>query len=251
MRIRKPWRLAALAGAALIAMPSICLAQNGRLFDRPLPARAAPRPGVISLAPTNQMYYDYPESPDIGPTINSAGWLSAPLPPPRELRKNDLVTIRVDIASRTLQQGEVERRKTSNFDAFLRNWVTLEGLTSMRTAPNQNDQPRVQSQLNGQNRSQGSQLTSESMKFDIAATVADILPNGNIVLEARRKVKNNEEVWLVALSGVCNRDAIGPGNIILSKDIYALEVTKEEEGMVRDTYQRGWLQRTWDRVKLF
>jgi flagellar L-ring protein precursor FlgH len=56
---------------------------------------------------------------------------------------------------------------------------------------------------------------------------------------------------LHSLSGVCHKDAVGPGNVILSKDIASLEVTKEELGHIRDSYERGWLQKWWDRMKAF
>ncbi len=250
MSNKRTWKTKVLAGVAFVVVPSVCFAQNSRLLEQPVPARQAQRPGVVRIGPMNPNF-DYPEMVDPGPTLATAGWFAAPPPPPRELRKNDLIKIRVDITARTIQQGETERRKTSNFDAFLRNWVNLEGLSAMRTTPNQNDQPRAQGNLNAQSRALGNQLTSESMKFDITATVADILPNGNIVLEARRKVSNNDEKWLVSLTGICNRDSIQPGGFVLSQDIYDLQVSKEEAGMVKDSYERGWLQKVWDRFKLF
>jgi flagellar L-ring protein precursor FlgH len=93
--------------------------------------------------------------------------------------------------------------------------------------------------------------TTESIKFEIAATVSAILPNGNLVLEAHRTVRNNNELWMHSLSGICRREDIGPGNVILSKDIANLELEKRELGHMRDTYKRGWLMRWWDQVSPF
>lgn len=227
-------------------------AQNSRIFERP---QARP---MLNVNRTRQMDDTYPPDmvpPDILPstpqTLNDGSWISIPLPPPKEIKKHDHVTIRVDIVARTQQESELQRRRNSTYDALLRSWVVLEGLTQIRKAPQTDGQQRVQGQLNGQLRTEGDLLTSESMKFDIAAKVVDILPNGNLVLEARRTVHHNEETWIVALTGICSRDAIGPGNLVLSKDIADLEVTKEEEGHIRDTYKRGWIQRWWDRIKAF
>jgi flagellar L-ring protein FlgH len=213
---------------------SICstapaLAQNSRLFEK------AVSPSQIA----------------VGPTMENASWISVPLPPPKEIKVNDIVTIRVDLASRSVQEGEMQRRKTSNYNAVLSSWVRLEGLTQLKPAVQADGDPRVAGQLNDQYRATGEYETSESLKFEIAATVAAILPNGNLVLEANRKIKNNDEVWLHSLQGTCHKDALGPGNTILSKDIASLNITKEEVGHVKDSYQRGWLQRIWDRYKVF
>ena len=72
--------------------------------------------------------------------------------------------------------------------------------------------------------------TTESLKFEIAATVAAVLPNGNVVLEAHRVNQNNNEQWMHSLSGVCRREDIGPNNVVLSKDIANLQ---REEGRAR------------------
>ena len=93
--------------------------------------------------------------------------------------------------------------------------------------------------------------TTESMKFDIAAEVTAILPNGNMVLEAHRTVRNNEEVWMHSLSGICRREDIGPGNLVLSRDILHLHVEKQELGQVRDMYKRGWFWRWFDTLQPF
>ena len=57
-----------------------------------------------------------------------------------------------------------------------------------------------------------------------------MLPNGNLVLEAHRTIRNNHEYWLHSLSGICRREDIGPGNIVLSKDIANLQIEKQSSG---------------------
>lgn len=229
--------ISALLLCAVLAQPT--RAQNSRLFGRPLPIPIRPTQGN---AEPEQIY---------GPTIDNASWITAPLPPPREIRVGDNLTIRVDISQRTLQDGNLQRRKNATLNAQLRDWVVLEGLTQMKAAPQTEGEQSLQGNLNKQDRVNAQLGTTESLKFDVGAKVAAILPNGNVVLEATRRVTNNEETWLISLSGVCSKDAIGPGNLVLSRDIADLDVKKTELGIVQDTYRRGWLQRFWDTVKLF
>ena len=107
--------------------------------------------------------------------------------------------------------AQLQSRRTAQYDARLNDWVILEGLRAIKPAPQSDGDQRIQGNLNQLDRVTGQLDTTESLKFDIAATVAAVLPNGNIVLEAHRSIRNNNEQWMHSLSGVCRREDIGPG----------------------------------------
>lgn len=178
-------------------------------------------------------------------------WYEIPLPPPKEVRVHDIITIRVDTGARVSEAAQLQRRRTSQYDAILNDWIELVGLRAIKPAPQSDGDQRVQGNLNQLNRVTGQLDTTESLKFEIAATVAAILPNGNIVLEAHREVVNNNEKWLHSLTGICRREDIGPNNVVLSKDIANLRIEKRELGQIRDSYRRGWLTRWWDQFGPF
>jgi len=178
-------------------------------------------------------------------------WYEVPLPPPKEVRVNDIVTIRVDTGARLSTSAQLQRRRTAQYDAKLNDWIVLEGLRAIKPAPQSEGDQRIQGNLNQLNRVTGQLDTTESLKFEIAATVAAVLPNGNIVLEAHRVVRDNDEQWMHSLSGVCRREDIGPGNVVLSKDIANLQIEKRELGQIYDSYKRGWLTRWWDQFGPF
>ena len=173
------------------------------------------------------------------------------LPPPRQVKVHDLITIRVDEKSQTFAEGSIERRKNSSFDAMLQDWVFLEGLTQIIKAPQSSGDQRVRDQANTIYRAESDVETRESLKFDITAEVVDIRPNGTLVLEAHRVLENNEERWEYSLSGLVRSDDILDGNLVLSKSIAELRVNKREHGSVRDGYQRGWIVRFWDQFRWF
>jgi len=178
-------------------------------------------------------------------------WYEVPLPPPKEVKEQDIVTIRVDLGARFSSDGEMQRRKNGLYDAILQDWVILEGLRGIKPAPQTDGNQRIQGQLNQLYRATGEMETTESIKFEIASKVAAVLPNGTLVLEAHREVRNNNEVWLHSLSGICRREDIGPGNLILSKDLADLKIVKRETGHVRDSYKRGWFMRWMDQFQPF
>jgi flagellar L-ring protein precursor FlgH len=181
----------------------------------------------------------------------STSWYEVPLPPPKEVRVQDIITIRVDLGTRMTADAEWQRRRNGRYDAILNDWVVLMGLRAVKPAPQSDGDQRIQGNLNLLDRAQGELETSETLKFEIAATVASVLPNGNLVLEAHRTIRNNHEYWLHSLSGICRREDVGPGNVVLGKDLANLQIEKRELGQVRDSYQRGWLTRLWDEFTPF
>jgi flagellar L-ring protein precursor FlgH len=184
-----------------------------------------------------------------GPVATS--WYEVPLPPAKEVKVNDIVTIRVDLGAQVISESEFQRRKNATYNATLNDWIVLNGLKAIKPAPQTEGDQKMQGNLNQLYRATGELETVESMKFEIAAKIAAVLPNGNLVVEAHRTVRNNNETWVHSLSGVCRREDIGPGNIVLSEDVADLHIEKRETGHVRDSYRRGWLVRWWDQFSPF
>jgi len=232
-----------LATAALLGVPAWGALARLTAEDGP---NSSLYSGRLKAIPVSAREPGAPPAP-----LPTTSWYEVPLPPPKEVRINDIITIRVDMAVRMTSDAEWQRRKNAKFDAILNDWIKLVGLRAVKPAPQSDGDQRIQGNLNIQDRSQGELETSESLKFEIAATVASVLPNGNVVLEAHRTVRNNQDYWLHSLSGVCRREDIGPGNIVLSKDLANLQIEKREMGQVRDSYKRGWLTRLWDEFAPF
>lgn len=209
-------------------------------------------PGLADDGPNSSIFSGQLPPQPVGIAAHSpTSWYEVALPPPKEVKEQDIVTIRVDLGARVSSEGEMQRRKNSNYSAVLNDWLILEGLKAIRPAPQSQGDQKIQGQLNQLFRATGELETTESMKFEIAAKVAAVLPNGTLVLEAHREVRNNNEIWMHSLSGICRREDIGPGNIVLSKDLADLKIAKREHGHVRDSYKRGWFLRWMDQFHPF
>ena len=51
---------------------------------------------------------------------------------------------------------------------------------------------------------------------EMTATIIDIKPNGNLVFEARKQIRHDDEVSSMRLTGLCRSDDVTPDNSVLS-----------------------------------
>src|SRR5690606_17676746 len=71
---------------------------------------------------------------------------------------------------------------------------------------------------------------SDEVTARITAEVIEVLPNGNLVLEARSMVTTNLEATIIRLTGICRPDDISAANTILSSQVHDLRLEKIHTG---------------------
>jgi flagellar L-ring protein precursor FlgH len=246
-------------------------AQNGSLLHAPLTGTVlnnSPRARVqlpypqnspqqmpnemVQLGPVGQQGSATRNPADKRPTalLSNTSWTYEPAPPTRVFRKNDVVTIRVDEITRVAAEGSAENRKRTLYEVILTDWIRIQDF-KLRPDAQSNGDPSVAFESNSNYRAESNVESRESVAFNIAATIVDVRPNGNMLLEARKKIRVNDNLWETSLTGLCRAEDITPDNVVLSKDLIDLEVTKQDRGHLRDGYSRGWFQRWLDRLGPF
>jgi len=186
-------------------------------------------------------------------TLQNSSFMYQKLPPEaemRELRINDIITVLVDYRSSMMSEGDAEGRKTANLNAVLSEWLAFDG-KDLFPAPQDRGDLSVKGSLRSQYRAESEMELKDSLTFRIAAKVVDIRPNGNLVIEAHRTIRINEEVWEQSLSGVVPRQSIGQDRTVRSDEVAELRIDKREMGFVKDAYARGWFTRWYDKWKPF
>ncbi len=175
-----------------------------------------------------------------------------PMPQPRELRLNDLVTVLVDEKSQVISEGEMDRRKKASLSAVLKDWIIFSPASlGVRPDPQSAGDPKIDGEWNNKYRAQSDFESRDAMKFNIAARVVDIRPNGLLMIEGRRVIVNNEDTWEFSLLGLIRPDDVSPNNTIESENVAEMRIVKREKGHVRDGYRRGWMGRWLDRYQPF
>jgi len=251
-----------LMAAHCIAMQSNqhVLAQNGSLFHRPIASVSqSGGPGQASEvlpSPPPTTAFNAMNGPQ--PYMDNASHLGLqtsltylPPVPARTLKMHDIVQIRIDEVSTSLATGSATSRKTTSYDAVLKDWIRLVGLDTIKPAPQSDGDPRFQTIQNEVYRGDSNIRTQESFTRNIAAEIVDIKPNGHIVLDATKDITENDNSFRYSLTGTCRSQDIGPDNVVLSRNLIRSKIDKQDLGHVRDGYSRGWGTKLLARIKPF
>lgn len=183
-------------------------------------------------------------------TLPKSSWTYQPPPEVRPIRLNDLITVVVDVKSEVLSEGEVDRRRKTDGLWVLKDWIVfLPHSLGIMPDPQSNGSPTIAQKADGKYRAEAGVETMEALKFRLTCRVVDVRPNGNLVIEGRRVIDNNDESWEVCLTGSIRGEDILPNNTVLSESVAEMRISKREAGIVRDGYRRGWFLLWRDRYK--
>ena len=192
-------------------------------------------------------------SPDIQPTqplsVRDYSWTYIDAPQQREIQLHDIVTILVDEKSELLVQSRYNRQRNASFKAQLKEFVRLSDDLNITTAAP--DSPTIDATLRGRLQSDGSVTDREGIRYRIAATVVGVLPNGNVVLEARKAIRSNDGLWEYTLTGTIASRDIKRDYTAVSETIANLKIEKRQSGKTADASQRPWGMWLYDKLSPF
>lgn len=84
---------------------------------------------------------------------------------------------------------------------------------------------------------------SNNLQGSITVTVAQVLPNGNLVIQGEKWIAINQGDEYVRLRGIVRPVDIGPTNTILSTQVANAQITYKGKGATADANAIGWLAR--------
>jgi flagellar L-ring protein precursor FlgH len=158
-------------------------------------------------------------------------------PEPREIQVHDIITIMVDEKSEVTMNSRFNRQRNSSLKAELKDFIRLNDGNLDNAADNE---PTIEGNLQKRSQSNGQLSDQEGIRYRIAAMVVDVRPNGNLVLEARKTIRTNKDLWEYTLTGEIPSRAINRDMTALSENVYALSIDKKLRGKVYDATRRPW-----------
>ena len=205
---------------------------------------------TVQLPPSPPKYV-YADEKVEHPSINSLWRDTASLYEDVKARRlNDLVTIRVLENITGSGKADTSTNKASSLDV---------GVDKFFGAPlnlNANNlyghgntfSPGVKGSATNDFKGSGETTREGTLVGTITAKVVEVMPNNNLVLEARKELTINNEKQILVLRGMIRPDDILVDNTVLSTRISDAKIYFVGDGVVQDKQRPGWLVRILDNV---
>jgi flagellar L-ring protein FlgH len=162
-----------------------------------------------------------------GSLWNPEGRLSDMATDAKAHNRGDLITIQLIESTTSALQGSVQTSRTytasSGIAAFFGLPVANSPVANMFS-------PSSSQTLNGK----GQTALSTTLTTTLGANVIEVLPDGLLVIEARRDVEVTDQNETMILHGIVRREDISPNNIVSSTAISHMEVTMEGKGVITE-----------------
>lgn len=171
-------------------------------------------------------------------------WLNGLMLDLRARQVNDIVTIRVDESIVGTGTADSNLSKKSSGSAALPSFLGLE--TQIPGFIDPTNLAGVNSNTNF--KGAGSTTRASALTATMTARVADVLPNGDLVIEGVREIDINGDRQIVVLTGVARVADVTPGNVIASSALGQLRIRYFGKGLMKDSLSPGWLIRVLNKI---
>jgi flagellar L-ring protein precursor FlgH len=185
-----------------------------------------------------------------GFTVLEASWITVDVPRQRDYRVHDLVTIIVNEVSKSRTKSKSKLERENSIEAILEDWLQIDN-HRLRPDAQRGGDPTIRASIEKEFEGKGDTDREDMLTVRITAEIIDVMPNGNLVLEATKSVTTDEDVTRVTLTGQCRGNDIGADNTIISSKLARMEISKTHEGAAHDATKRGFLHRFFDKYALF
>jgi len=99
---------------------------------------------------------------------------------------------------------------------------------------------------------QGQSVTNSSIATTLGGEVADVLPNGMLVIQVVRQLTFNQQTQLIRLRGLVRPEDVNAQNEVMSTAITDMELEVVGKGIVNDaTYRQNPVVRLLERLMVF
>jgi flagellar L-ring protein FlgH len=215
--------LATVAGSLLAGCSAV---------DRIANIGEAPKLAAVDNPAGKQIVSNIPVPPPISHANNSLWQPGAKdfFHDPRASHVGDVITVTVTVTDAAKMQNTTSKSRTNSDDANLTNFFGLENALPSSMNPGS----LVKMGSDNSNVGAGSIDRSENINMTLAALVAQVLPNGNLVISGHQQVRVNSEMRDMQLSGIVRTEDITATNTVDLSQIAEARVSYGGQGTMSD-----------------
>jgi flagellar L-ring protein precursor FlgH len=176
--------------------------------------------------------------------IDQNSWINGLMSDRRARQVNDLVTVRVIESISATGRADSGLSKNSGASAAVTSLFGVEGKLPSFIDPTNLASISGDSSFNGK----GTTTRTGELSAVMTARVAEVLPNGDLVIEGIREVEINGDRQIVVLTGIARAQDVGPGNVLLSPSIGQMRIRYFGKGLMKDSLSPGFLIRILNKI---
>ncbi len=168
----------------------------------------------------------------------------------RDFEVHEIVHVVVIVTAESTTDEEVELEKSSDTKLSINEYIKLvQGDALLPYLKGRTPEDLQLDLTSGKTfEGEGTSEREDVMRTRVAAEIVEIKPNGNLVIEAKNRVRKSREQTVITLSGLVRPQDVGPDNSVYSYNIADLDINYESKGPVTDANRRGWFLRFLDAV---
>jgi flagellar L-ring protein FlgH len=158
----------------------------------------------------------------------------------RAARVGDILTVRIEIDDKAELDNETDRKRDGKENVAAPKFFGLERFVGDITpaAPETDDLFDISGKT--QNKGTGKIKRKEKIVTNVAATITQVLPNGNLVVQGSQEIRVNYEIREVSVSGIIRPEDIDSSNTINSTQMAEARVIYGGRGQLTDIQQPRW-----------
>ncbi len=178
-----------------------------------------------------------------------ANWFGVEEPSLRDFCVHDIISIVILEVSKHDTKAETDAERKSSIDTALDEFIHFNN-GNLGAAAMTSGSPKLKASSSREFEGESEIKRTDTLSAQIAAKIIDVLPNGNLRLEATKMVGVDDETTTITLTGVCrSKDVIN--NTIVSSKIAELMTKKVHTGIARDATKRSLLAKLFDFLNPF
>lgn len=178
------------------------------------------------------------------PAADPNAWMQGLALDLRARRVNDIVTIRVEEVTTATGTADASLAKSTSTGVGITSLFGLQNKIPAGVGLGDLASSQADSSFTGG----GSTTRAGALTATLSARVAQVLPNGDLLLEGVREIEINGDRQVVVLTGIARPFDIGPANVVSSATLGQLRVRYFGNGLTKNSMSPGWLMRLLNRV---
>lgn len=231
------------------ALPAGAQAQPAGPETAPAPSTPGPRSFYAREAERMIIPMDENGRPDELAGLRGVSMLVVEPPEPRRFKVHDIVYVIIDETSKSQSKESLETEKKFDLSGEVTAFPSLQHLLEgqLENGDSSRD-PSVD--VSGKHKFEGEGDAERSDRFiaRVAAEVIDVKPNGTLVLEAKKRIAQNQESKMIVLSGLCRQEDVTTSNTISSSQLAGLTITQTTDGELSKAGRKGLIPRVLEAV---